>query len=137
MEHHSEKEDIPVVVIDSKYRDENDTYNLVKAINSHIVSIKNDILDFKSILDEIDNKVTEIHTVHERIKKESTFKRTYTSVPLYGAKYYSHNDEVSDNETEEEEEEEEYEEDEEEEYRRCCKRFWCNMCYRPCYDTSI
>lgn len=35
-------------------------------------------------LDTIDDKVTAIHAVNERIKKEASFRRTYRDVPLYG-----------------------------------------------------
>ncbi len=40
--------------------------------------------------DGFDNKLTEMYIVNERIKKEASFKRTYTPVPIYGAKHISH-----------------------------------------------
>lgn len=39
--------------------------------------------------DAIENKVSDIHATHERIKKEAAFKRQYTETPLYGAKHLS------------------------------------------------
>ena len=40
--------------------------------------------------DSIENKVSDIHATHERIKKEAAFKRQYSEIPpLYGAKHLS------------------------------------------------
>lgn len=43
-------------------------------------------------LDTMDDKLSGICVVNERIKSEATFKRTYTQTPLYGAKHLSPTD---------------------------------------------
>ena len=43
-------------------------------------------------LDAIENKLTDICVVNDRIKKEAAFKRTYSQTHLYGAKHFAMSD---------------------------------------------
>lgn len=63
-----------------------------EGINSFEFVVLTELGKLNKRLDTIDDKVTEIHVVNERIKKEANFRRTYSKVPLYGAKHITHTD---------------------------------------------